>query len=345
MEAGRYCYTHSTGEDIYLFSLRNAATEVLISNYGAIITSYKIFRNDHVNDIVLGFDNMEDYLGEEYLKQYPWFGCAVGRYANRIRDAEFLMDGKKHALSKNRGQHQLHGGIEGFDKKIWKFMGSGAEPNPWIEFSYFSKAGEEGFPGNLSVNLRYELNEPHELSYAFLATTDAPTPVNLTHHGYFNLENGKGTIHGHTLQIPASNYLEQDEELVVTGNLIKVEGRAHDFRSPKLIADGLTEIDEFDQSFVLDSEKNQSGLRLAAITSSERSGLRLEIYTTEPVVHFYSGKWTPKVNGKNGQTYGRFSGFCLETHVHPNAVNIPHFPNTILRPGEEYFQKTIYRIY
>ena len=340
----KYCYTHSTGEDIYLFTLRNNQTEVLISNYGAIITSYKLKQLNAVNDIVLGFDKMEDYLDEDYLKQYPWFGCAVGRYANRIRNAEFELDGKKYLLTKNRGQHQLHGGVEGFDKKIWQYVDSGTTPLPYLELSYLSKDGEEGFPGNLDARIRYELNEPHELIYTFTATTDKPTAVNLTHHGYFNLNNGEGTIHDHQLQIPASEFLEQDDQLVVTGNYTPVENSAHDFRKSKLIGTGLNQVDEFDQSFVLNRGKDANGLRLAAITSSEESGLQLEIYTSEPVVHFYSGKWTPEVKGKNDQSYGPFSGFCLETHAHPNAVNIPHFPNTILKPGETYFQKTVYKV-
>jgi aldose 1-epimerase len=339
----KFCYNHSTGEDIYLFTLRNKGTEVLISNYGAIITSYKILQPNSVNDIVLGFDKMEDYLGKDYLKQYPWFGCAVGRYANRIRNAEFELEGKIYSLTRNRAQHQLHGGSEGFDKKIWQLQEAGEEPMPYLELSYLSKDGEEGYPGNLNVRIRYELKEPHELSYQFRATTDAPTPINLTHHSYFNLNNGAGTIQDHKLYIPASKFLEQDNELVVTGNYLAVENTAHDFRKLKLIGDGLKKTEEFDQSFVLDSEKDKNGLRMAAVTSSFQSNLQLEIYTTEPVVHFYSGKWTPEVIGKNNQLYGPFSGFCLETHIHPNAVNIPQFPNTILRPDEDYFQKTIYR--
>ena len=195
----QYCFTNSAGEDIYLFRLHNAkGTEVIITNYGAIITSFKIQKSDGtVNDIVLGFDKVEDYSGADYLKQYPWFGCAVGRYANRIKDATFELDGKKYLLSKNQGNEILHGGINGFDKKAWQFVTSGDSPVSFLELKYTSPDGEEGFSGNLDVTIRFELNNENELSYQYRANTDQPTVVNLTHHGYFNLNNGKGTIEDH----------------------------------------------------------------------------------------------------------------------------------------------------
>jgi len=339
-----FCYTNSRNEDIYLYTLRNSQTEVLISNYGAIINTYRVLCGGVATDIVLGFDRMEEYLGPEYLKQYPWFGCAVGRYANRIRDAAFELDGKKYFVTKNRGRHQLHGGAEGFDKKVWKFRDAGEGDVPFLELSYRSAHGEEGFPGNLEVLIRFELREPHELSYEFSATADQPTPVNLTHHGYFNLNNGEGTIHGHELFIPASSYLQQDEDLVATGSYVPVNGTAHDFRNSKQIGEALQQLPEFDQSFVLDKESVETELQVAAKLDSPHSRLSLTVMTTEPVVHFYSGKWTPRVAGKRGQPYGPFSGLCLETHIHANAVNIPHFPNTVLRPGETYRQKTTYRV-
>jgi aldose 1-epimerase len=344
MEPGKkFCLTNSKGEDIYLFTLSEGGTEVQISNYGAIITSFKVKNNKgSYNDIVLGFDNMEDYWGQKYLDQYPWFGCAVGRYANRIRNAEFEMEGKHYQLSKNRGKHQLHGGYEGFDKKVWKLKSSGDDPFPFIELNYISVDGEEGFPGNLDVILRYELKD-HELSYHYTATCDRATPVNLTQHSYFNLNNGEGTINDHQLKIVASRYLEQDKDLVTTGNYIDVAGTAHDFREFYRIDEGLKRVDEYDQSFVLD-RTNFGQLELVAELFSESSGTKMQLFSTEPVVHFYSGKWTPEVTGKNNVQYGPFSGLCLETHIHPNAINTPHFPNTVLHPAEIYSQKVIYKI-
>lgn len=340
--SGQYCFTHTTGEDVYLFTLRNSkGTEVLITNYGAIITSFKLkTAKGLVNDIVLGFDKVEDYLGEDYLKQYPWFGCAVGRHANRIKNAEIEIDGKKYLLSKNMNNDQLHGGKTGFDKKVWQFIAQGETPQPWLELRYKSADGEEGFPGNLKVMIRFELSHKNELSYEFTATCDKATVVNLTHHGYFNLNNGKGTIEDHEIKIYGSSVLDQDEHLVANGSISSVKGSPFDLNEFARIGDGLKKVDEFDKSYVADKRKDM----LVAEARSLQSGIHMKIYSTEPIVHFYSGKWIPEVKGKNGTAYGPLSGFCLETHKHPNAVNIPNFPDTVLRPGEIYQHKTIYKI-
>ena len=342
----QYCFTNSSGEDIYLFTLRNATgTEVMITNYGAIITSYKIKKQDgSYNDIVLGFDNVEDYWSADYLHLYPWFGCAVGRYANRIKNSEFSIDGKKYALSKNKGPDQLHGGISGFDKKVWTLVSSGDSPQPFLELGYKSPDREEGFPGNLDVMIRFELNDKDELSYLYTAACDEPTPVNLTHHSYFNLNNGIGTINDHEIKIYSSTMLEQDKNLTATGNITPVANTAFDFRNFQRIGDGLAKIPEYDKSFIIDNKDKSTTLSLVAEARLMQTKTLLQIFSTEPVVQFYSGKWTPVVKGNNGIMYGPFSGFCLETHNYLNAVNIPHFPNTILRPGEIYAQKTIYKV-
>lgn len=342
----QYCLKHSSGEDIYLFTLSNAkGAEAIITNYGAIITSFKIKNPDgSINDIVLGFDKVEDYWSPDYLQQYPWFGCAVGRYANRIKNAEFSINGTKYSLAKNNGSEILHGGPGGFDRRVWQLVSSGESPQPYLELGYKSKDGEEGFPGNIDVLIRFELNDKDELSYQYTACCDEPTAVNLTHHSYFNLNNGEGTIHDHEVKLYASAMLEQDGNLTATGNILSVAGTVFDFRNYKRIADGFKVVDEYDKSFLVDKEEGAAGLTLVAETSSPQTGLRLEVWSNEPIVHFYSGKWTPQVKGKNGTQYGPFSGLCLETHLHPNAVNIPHFPNTILKPGEIYVQKTVYKV-
>ncbi len=336
------CLTHSDGEGIYLFTLVNAAgTTVRITNYGAIIMSFIIQdSNGSMNDIVLGFERPEEYWKKGYLEQYPWFGCAVGRYANRIRNAEFELDGKKYQLAKNRGKDQLHGGEGGFDRRTWQFLRLGDDPCPFLELKYLSPDGEEGFPGNLETIIRFELNDDNELSYEYKATTDQPTPVNLSHHSYFNLNNGNGTIEEHEIKIHASYMLEQDTALLATGREVTVAGTAYDFQQFRQVGEGLTRVEEYDKSFVVDKTRSL----LLAEARSAQSGVHLQLYSTEPVLHFYSGKWTPVVKGKNGTVYGPLSGFCLETHKHPNAVNLPHFPNTILRPGEVYHQKTTYKI-
>ncbi len=340
--AGKYCFTHITGEDVCLYTLQNTkGSEVVITNYGATVTSFKIKMPDgEVNDIVLGFDKVENYLAEDYLNKYPWFGAAVGRHANRIKDAEFEIDGKKYYLTKNRGNDQLHGGEAGFDRRVWQFVAQGETPQPWLELKYTSTDGEEGFPGTLEVIIRFELTSENELSYEYKATSDIATVVNLTHHGYFNLNNGKGTVEEHEIKIYGAAVLEQDENLVATGNILPVANTAFDFSEFVQIGKGLKRIEEFDKSFVTD--KNSEAL--VAEARSSQSGLHLKVYSTEPVVHFYSGKWIPVVKGKNENMYGPLSGFCLETHIHPNAINISHFPNTILRPGEVYRHKTTYKI-
>jgi aldose 1-epimerase len=291
-----------------------------------------------INDIVLGFDKVEDYLSEKYLNQYPWFGCAVGRVANRIKNAKFEIDGKEYQLSKNRGTDQLHGGTEGFDKKAWNLI---SHENSSLELSFLSKNGEEGFPGNLEVKTRIMLNNQNELSYEYTATTDAPTVVNLTRHEYFNLDNGEGTIEDQKLKIYASKTLDQDDNLTATGEICSVDNTEFDFRDYHSIGERMNKEEGYDKTFVVyDPEKK---LKLVAEAFSEKSKTKLEVFSDQPVVHFYSGRWIPE-EGKNNTVYRPFSGFCLETQIHPNAINIPHFPNTILRPDEIYSQKTIYRI-
>jgi aldose 1-epimerase len=340
--AQQFCFTHKTGKDVYLFTLNNSkGTEVSITNYGAIITTFKIKKADGVvNDIVLGFNKVEDYLAEDYVNQYPWFGCAVGRYANRIKDGSFKIDGNEYQLTKNKDNDTLHGGAEGFDKKVWRLTGIGEKPFPFIELKYISPDGQEGFPGKLETTIRFELNEDNELSYEYNATCDKPTAVNLTHHEYFNLNNSKGSIHEQEVRIYASNILEQDKNLVATGKEISVEDTAFDVREFHQVGEGLKLVDEYDTSYVIDKKNTL----LVAEARSLQSNIHLQVYSTEPVVHFYSGKWIPSIKGKNEEQYGSFSGFCLETHKHPNAVNIPHFPDTILMPGKTYYHKTTYKI-
>lgn len=340
----KFCFTHSTGEDIYLFTLRNVnGTEVFITNFGVIITALKIKMPDgRMNDIVLGFDKIEDYFSEKYLAEYPWFGCAVGRCANRIRNAKFEIDGKEFLCTKNRGSDQLHGGWEGFDKKVWKIISYGEMSHPFVEFSYLSKDGEEGYPGNLEVKTRIELNDKTELSFEYFASTDAPTVVNLTRHEYFNLENGEGTIEDHTLKINSSKTLDQDDKLTANGKISSVNDTEFDFREFHFIGERMNKEEGYDKTFVVDDSAKK--IKLVAVAYSDKSKTKLEVFTDQPAVHFYSGRWIPLVNGKNNASYGPFSGFCLETQIHPNAINIPHFPNSVLRPDEVYRHNTIYRV-
>ena len=291
------------------------------------------------NDIVLGFDNVEDYLSERYLKNYAYLGAACGRYANRIKNGRFVLDGKEYQLSRNMGNDILHGGKEGFDKKTWQVVSA---KESILEFRYLSKDGEEGFPGNLETIIRFELNDNNELNYEFIATTDSPTAVNLTHHSYFNLNNGTGTIEDHEVRINGSHILAQDEGLVCDGEFIAVANNMYDFRILKAIDMDWDKAKGYDQCFIIDDKTDD--LSLVAEARSQVSGITLQIFSTEPAVQFYTGQGLNIPNAKNGIDYKPYSGFCLETHKHPNAINIPFFPNTVLRPGKKYYQKNVYKI-
>lgn len=336
------CFMHPQGGEVFLFTLRNAkGMEVEISNYGAIIRAIRFPATGNKSiDLVLGLDTMEDYLSPDYLKAYPYLGAAVGRYGNRIGRGRFHLEGKDYQLASNNGPDHLHGGITGFDKKVWTLKDMGEDPHPWLVLSYLSPDGEENYPGNLHTDIRFELNEENELRYSFNAVTDKTTIVNLTHHSYFNFRDGKGSIRDYNLQIDADAILEQDDNFVTTGKLIPVAGTAHDFRQIRRIDADWNEETGFDQSFV----RRSKGLsQPAAVAECADTGIRMELFTSEPVVHFYTARWLGPLKGKKGTIYGPYSGFCLETQVHPNAINIPSFPNTILQPGEKYSTQTVYR--
>jgi aldose 1-epimerase len=340
----KFCFNNSKGEGIYLFSLINKhGTKVSITNYGAIITAFKVkTKNDSFNDIVLGFDNVEDYLSGNYLQHYAYLGATCGRYANRIKNGKFILDGKEYQLTQNMGNDILHGGKEGFDKKTWQIALENEFPNPALELKYVSKDGEEGFPGNLETIIRFELNDENELSYGFSAATDQPTAVNLTHHSYFNLNDGKGTIEDHEVKINSSYILAQDEGLVCNGDFIAVDNNQYDFRIFKAINTDWNKADGYDQCFIVDNKTDE--LELVAEARSKDAGIKLQIFSTEPAVQFYTGQGLNIKNAKDGNQYVPFSGFCLETHKHPNAINLPQFPNTVLRPEEKYYQKNVYKI-
>jgi len=329
------------GKQIYAAELTNShGTYVKIYNYGAIISNF-IVENafGEKQDIVLGFDDFEGYIKEDYLAAYPYLGAVIGRYANRIKDSKFEIAGKTYELSKKNGPDCLHGGDIGFDKKVWDILPTVA---PGLTLQYVSPAGEEGFPGNLTVQLTFKLTDDNELILDYIAKTDEATAINLTHHGYFNLSPTGGSVAKHTHRIPASYYLQQDDNYAVTGVEVPVEGTIYDFLGPKLIGQDWDAAEGYDQTFVLDKQPGE--LTLAAETKEKISGLTLSVYTTEPVAHFYTAKSLNVKNGKKGKNYGPFEAFCVETQHHPNAINIPHFPSTVLLPGDTYKQTTIYKI-
>lgn len=323
--------------------INSKGTYVKLFNYGTIINKFIVTNAlGQQQDIVLGFDDFEGYISEEYFNNYPYLGAVIGRYANRIKDAKYTIDGLTYPLPKTSGNDCLHGGIKGFDKKVWDVIAISQAPQPSVTFQYFSLDGEEGFAGDLVVQLKFTLTENDELVLTYQADTDEATPVNLTHHSYFNLSLAGDDIRKHFHRMNASNWLAQDDNFVVTGELIPVVNSHHDFTQGKEIADGWNEAEGYDQTYVLD--KSYGDLTLASKTSEKSSGLTLSIYTTEPVAHFYTAKYLEVKNGKGGKHYQAFDGFCVETQHHPNGINLSNVPATILRPDEIYHQTTIYKV-
>jgi aldose 1-epimerase len=337
------------GEAVDLYTLTNAnGMEVKITNYGGIITSIVVpDRDGEMADVTLGFNTLDDYLAG-----HPYFGCITGRYANRIARGVVIIDGQMYRLPLNNGENSLHGGEKGFDKFVWDAEEVQSEYGTGLKLSRTSPDGEEGYPGNLMVEVTYSLTENNEIRIDYHATTDAPTVINLTNHAYFNLAGeGSGTIEGHELQINASNYTPVDETLIPTGEIAPVAGTPFDFTSPHPIGERIREGHDqivigrgYDHNFVLDrSSPDDDSMIVAARVVEPESGRVLEISTTEPGIQFYSGNFLDAtLVGASGQTYRQGDGFALETQHYPDSPNHPDFPSTELRPGEEYATTTIY---
>jgi aldose 1-epimerase len=332
------------GEPVEVFTMTNASgLEVRAITYGGTIISLKTpDRNGELGDIVLGFDALGPYLDGT-----PYFGAVIGRYGNRIGGGTFTLDGETFALAQNDGENHLHGGVRGFDKVVWAGQPFQSDTAVGVVLTYTSSDGEEGYPGTLSTEVTYTLTDADELVVDYRATTDAPTPVNLTQHSYFNLA-GQGTILDHELMIAASAYTPVGSELIPTGDIATVEGTPFDFRASTAIGARIDsdhpQIDNglgYDHNFVLD--RTGDGLELAARVVEPTTGRTLEIHTEEPGLQFYSGNFLDgTITGKDGQVYEHRSGFCLETQHFPDSPNQPSFPSTVLRPGEEYRTRTVF---
>ncbi|MDA0974023.1 MAG: galactose mutarotase [Bacteroidetes bacterium] len=313
-----------------------------LTNYGARVVSLWVpDRNGRFEDVVLGFDSLQEYLDTDQA----FFGTLVGRYANRIAKAKFHLDGQAFGLAVNHGRHHIHGGSKGFHAQVWQV--DRHTPNS-IDMSYRSVDGEEGFPGNLDINVCYELTEDNGLAIRYTATCDKATPLNLTNHSYFNL-NGAGNqnIVNHELLIRAEAFTQVDEDLIPTGAILPVEKTVLDFRTQRPIAPQLIESDPllsnaggFDHNYVLEGQ----GLRQVAIIHAPASGRTMEVLTDQPGLQFYSGNSLDgSTIGKEGKAYGYRCAFCLETQHFPDSPNHSGFPSTILRPGETFSSQTIYR--
>ncbi len=333
------------GQTADYYTLRNKnGMEIKITNYGGIITHLMApDKNGTFEDVVLGYDSLGGYL-----KASPYFGALVGRYGNRIGKAKFTLEGKTYSLLANNGPNSLHGGKVGFDKVIWK--AELIDNDSALKLSYISKDGEEGFPGTLNTEVVYRLTDNNELEIEYTATTDKPTIVNLTNHTYFNLTGGKRDILGHQVSIYADKFVPVDNTLIPTGSLQDVKGTPFDFLQPTEIGSRIDDPKDeqikfgggYDHCWVL----NESGdsLRLASTAYEPTSGRYMETFTTEPGVQFYTGNFlNGSITGKNGVVYGKRSGFCFETEHFPDSPNQPSFPSVVLRPGETYKTKTVYK--
>lgn len=335
------------GREVYLYTLKNRhGVEVAITNYGGTVVALQApDRTGQFADVVLGFAELGGYES----KQNPYFGAIVGRYANRIAKGRFRLDGKDYQVPVNNGPNSLHGGLRGFNQRVWDARESSDGAGQHLTLHYLSPDGEEGYPGNLSVTVVYTLNDNNELRIDYSATTDKLTVLNLTNHSYFNLAGqGEGDILSHELTLFADRFTPVDATLIPTGELRSVAGTPFDFRQPTVIGARIHASDEqlrlgrgYDHNFVLGGGGK---LAVAARVLEPRSGRVLEVLTTEPGVQFYSGNFLDgTVRGKGGKVYGQRYGFSLETQHFPDSPNHPNFPSTRLKPGQQFRSTTVYR--
>jgi aldose 1-epimerase len=335
------------GRPVNLYTLTNAhGVEIRAMNYGGIITSIRVpDRKGQLADIVLGHDTLEGYIPNP-----PYLGAVVGRYANRIANGTFTLDGKTYTLPKNNGPNTLHGGVQRtFDKVVWD--DEALKGKNGVAFTYLSKDGEEGFPGNLKIKVTYTLTDSNELVIEYEATTDKATVLNVSQHSYFNLAGeGTGDILGHEVMLNADRFTPVDSNLIPTGELRPVKGTPLDFMTPTKVGARIADNYEqlvlakgYDHNFVV-NRKGGAGLALAARVYEPTSGRVLEVSTTQPGIQFYSGNFLDgTVTGKQGHVYKRRYGFCLETQHFPDSPNHPSFPSTVLKPGETFRSKTVFR--
>jgi aldose 1-epimerase len=336
------------GEQIDLYTLSNKkGMEVSITNFGATVVTLKVpDRAGKAADIVLGYDTLDGYEnGTSY------FGATVGRYGNRIGGGKFSLGGKTYTLPKNNGENTLHGGIVGFNKKVWKAREIVFKEGETVEMTYLSPDGEEGFPGNLSLKILFTLPaERNELDIDYRATTDKDTVLNLTNHSYFNLAGeGSGNILDHALTLHAKQFTPVDKSLIPTGELVAVAGTPMDFNTATAIGKRIDDNYEqlvfgkgYDHNWVL-ARSGSGHLSIAAEAYDPKSGRKLEVLTTEPGVQFYSGNFLDGAKGKGGKPYPHRAAFCLETQHFPDSPNHPNFPSTLLKPNAVFHSQTVFR--
>lgn len=333
----------SDGSEVQLFTLSNKnGLEIDIANYGVIITRIAMpDKNGEPANVVCGFDKLEDYLGEEYLGSYPYFGAIIGRFGNRIANGHLEIDGKTYKLAINNGPNHLHGGKIGFDRRLWKAKPYKTEEVARVEFSYLSPHLEENYPGNLEVRCICSLTANNELVLEYVAETDQTTVVNLTNHTYFNLSGGKENILNHELKLAATKMTEMVEQ-IPTGKILDTTNTPFDFSEFKTFAEDLDQLPTgYDDNFVLDNEAGE--LKYTGTLREKQSGRQVEVFTSQPGMQLYTGYWIPELTINGTKKFGSYSGVALETQHYPDSVHQPHFPSTLLKPGEKYHEKTIYK--
>lgn len=332
------------GKAVSLYTLRNdKGAEARIMTYGGIVVSLKMpDKNGQLDDVVLGYDNLDSYVSNS-----PYFGALIGRYGNRIAAGKFTLDGVPYTLATNNPPNALHGGLKGFDKRVWKARTKKGADGPELILNYRSKDGEEGYPGNLDVTATFTLTQDNSLRLEYRAVTDKDTVLNLTHHGYFNLA-AKGDILNHVVMIPADHFTPVDSTLIPTGELHPVENTPFDFRTPTAIGARIGQDDEqlkfglgYDHNWVINKKFGE--LSLMARVTEPTTGRVLEVWSTEPGLQFYSGNFLDgTITGKYGRVYARRSAFCMEPQHYPDSPNKPQFPTVELKPGQVYHNIIIY---
>jgi len=341
--------TSKNGEQVNSFRLKNGKNiEIEIIEFGAIVAGIKVPDKDgNIGDITLGYDNLNDWEEDAY-----YFGATIGRVANRTGGAKFTLDGKTYDLVPNTlpdfGNNHLHGGIKSFNKVVWKGKEFQKDNEIGVVLEYMSKDGEEGYPGNLSCQVIYSLNHKNELKIIYKATTDKTTIVNLTHHSYFNLEGaGNGTVLDQQIQIIADKFTIADDDLIPTGEINEVKGLPIDFTSKYSIGSRIDQMKEkkfigYDLNYVL-SHSSKGMLDLVGKAVDTKNGRILEVFTTQPCMHFYTSNFLEGKPGKNGKKYIKYGAFCFEPQGFPDAANKPQFNSIILHPGEKYDQTIVYK--
>lgn len=332
--------TLQDGTEVLLFTLSNNSVAIKITNYGAIITSVAMpDKNGNIENVVCGFDDLQTYLSDEYLRSYPYFGAIIGRCGNRIAKGHLEIEGENYELAINNGPNHLHGGKIGFDRRLFNAEVIEEKSKIGLKLTYLSPDGEENYPGNLKVTCIYTLNEESELGIQYYAETDKTTVVNLTNHTYFNLTAFKANILNHELELTATSMTEMIEQ-IPTGKIVPVVGTAFDFNTPtKLCAAGLEM--GYDDNFVFDDQDGE--LNYIGCLSEATSGRKVEVYTTQPGMQLYTGYWIPELTINGEKKFGSFSGVALETQHYPDSVHHPKFPTVLLKPGEQYNEKTVYK--